>query len=82
MGRSGFAALLPMAVAAALSLNKFTEDLKQAYESAKTALKATEAGYEVGTRTAVDVLTARRQVFLAEARLKKPDMSFRLFQWL
>lgn len=34
--------------------------LRQAYESAQTALKATQAGYEVGTRTAVDVLTARR----------------------
>lgn len=34
--------------------------LRQAYESASTALKATQAGYEVGTRTAVDVLDARR----------------------
>lgn len=34
--------------------------LRQAYESAQTALKATQAGYEVGTRTAVDVLDARR----------------------
>jgi outer membrane protein len=42
------------------------EALKQAFESAKTALKATEAGYEVGTRTTVDVLDARRTVFTAE----------------
>jgi outer membrane protein len=40
--------------------------LKQAWESSKTALKATEAGYDVGTRTAVDVLDARRAVFVAE----------------
>lgn len=40
--------------------------LKQALESARTALKATEAGYDVGTRTTVDVLNARRNVFLAE----------------
>lgn len=40
--------------------------LKQALESAKTALKATEAGYDVGTRTTVDVLDARRNVFTAE----------------
>jgi len=40
--------------------------LKQAYESAKTALKATEAGFEVGTRTTVDVLAARRTLFSAE----------------
>jgi outer membrane protein len=34
--------------------------LRQALESSQTALTATEAGYEVGTRTAVDVLNARR----------------------
>jgi outer membrane protein len=34
--------------------------LRQALESSATALRATEAGYEVGTRTAVDVLDARR----------------------
>jgi outer membrane protein len=34
--------------------------LKQALESSATALRATEAGYEVGTRTSVDVLDARR----------------------
>jgi outer membrane protein len=36
------------------------EALRQAQSSSDTALKATEAGYEVGTRTAVDVLNARR----------------------
>ncbi len=40
--------------------------LKQGLESARTALKATEAGFDVGTRTTVDVLDARRNVFLAE----------------
>ncbi len=40
--------------------------LKQALESARTALQATEAGFEVGTRTTVDVLDARRALFLAE----------------
>lgn len=40
--------------------------LKQAYESAKTALKATEAGYDVGTRTTVDVLASRRTLFGSE----------------
>jgi outer membrane protein len=38
----------------------------QALVSTKTALDATEAGYEVGTRTAVDVLNSRREVFRAE----------------
>jgi outer membrane protein len=40
--------------------------LKQAVESARIALQATEAGYEVGTRTTVDVLDGRRRLFEAE----------------
>lgn len=40
--------------------------LKQALESSRTALQATEAGYEVGTRTAVDVLESRRRLAEAE----------------
>ncbi|HZF17260.1 MAG TPA: TolC family outer membrane protein [Steroidobacteraceae bacterium] len=39
--------------------------LRQAFESSRTALKATEAGYEVGTRTAVDVLLSRRTLVQA-----------------
>ncbi len=40
--------------------------LAQAVESASSALQATEAGYEVGTRTSVDVLDARRRLFEAQ----------------
>jgi outer membrane protein len=40
--------------------------LKQAVASNKTALEATEAGFEVGTRTTVDVLNARQNLFQAE----------------
>jgi outer membrane protein len=40
--------------------------LKQAYESSKTALQATQAGYEVGTRTSVDVLISQRAVYSAQ----------------
>jgi len=40
--------------------------LRQALESSRTALRATEAGYEVGTRTAVDVLQAQRNLVQAE----------------
>lgn len=40
--------------------------LKQALESSATALRATEAGYDVGTRTAVDVLAARQQLVQAQ----------------
>jgi outer membrane protein len=38
------------------------EALKQAVQSSQTSLQATEAGYEVGTRTSVDVLDQRRQL--------------------
>jgi outer membrane protein len=40
--------------------------LRQALESNQTALRATEAGYEVGTRTSVDVLNARRLLVQAQ----------------
>jgi len=39
---------------------------KQAVTSNQSALDATEEGYEVGTRTSVDVLNARRELFLAQ----------------
>ncbi|MDH5570972.1 MAG: TolC family outer membrane protein, partial [Gammaproteobacteria bacterium] len=38
---------------------------QQALKSSKTALEATDAGYEVGTRTAVEVLNSQREVFRA-----------------
>ena len=38
----------------------------QATKSAKSALKATQAGYEVGTRNIIDVLLAQRTVFQAK----------------
>jgi len=40
--------------------------LKQSVKSSQTALEATEAGFEVGTRTTVDVLDARRRLFEAQ----------------
>jgi outer membrane protein len=40
--------------------------LRQALESSSTAVKATEAGFEVGTRTTVDVLDSRRNLLQAE----------------
>jgi len=39
--------------------------LKQAVVSSEKALESTEAGYEVGTRTTVDVLNVRRELFSA-----------------
>ncbi|VAW65042.1 Outer membrane channel TolC (OpmH), partial [hydrothermal vent metagenome] len=40
--------------------------LKQALISTQAAQEATQAGFEVGTRTAIDVLTTLRDVFRAE----------------
>jgi hypothetical protein len=45
--------------------------LKQALESSATALRATEAGYDVGTRTAVDVLAARQQLVQAQTQYSR-----------
>jgi outer membrane protein len=40
--------------------------LRQALASNETALKATEAGYDVGTRTSLDVLNARKNLVQAQ----------------
>src|SRR5690554_1861438 len=39
---------------------------KQALRSAESALRATESGYEVGTRNVVDVLTAQRNMYATQ----------------
>jgi len=43
--------------------------LEQSVQSSTTALQATEAGYDVGTRTTVDVLDARRRLYSAQTNL-------------
>ena len=43
--------------------------LQQSVKSSATALQATEAGYEVGTRTTVDVLDARRRLYSSQKNL-------------
>lgn len=43
--------------------------LQQALVSTQSALEASEAGLEVGTRTTVDVLAARRELFRAQSNL-------------
>ncbi len=45
--------------------------LQQALSSSQTALRATEAGFDVGTRTSVDVLDARRNLFNARTNLAR-----------
>ncbi|MEP7243230.1 MAG: TolC family outer membrane protein [Gammaproteobacteria bacterium] len=52
--------------------------LKQALESSQTALKATEAGYEVGTRTSVDVLDARRLLVQAQTNYSQSRYAYLL----
>lgn len=50
--------------------------LKQALVSSQSALRAAEAGYEVGTRTTVDVLVARRNLFSAQRDYSKSRYDF------
>ena len=52
--------------------------LKQALESSATALRATEAGYDVGTRTAVDVLAARQQLVGAQTTYARSRYDYML----
>ena len=40
--------------------------LRQALDSSNIALEATQAGFEVGTRTSVDVLISLRETFRAQ----------------
>jgi outer membrane protein len=54
------------------------QSLNQAVESAKTALQATEAGYEVGTRTSVDVLQARQRLFDAQTNYARSRYDYLL----
>ncbi|MDC8833069.1 outer membrane channel protein TolC [Alteromonas gilva] len=50
--------------------------LEQAVLSADSALKATEAGFDVGTRTIVDVLNSTRNLFDARANLSGARYDF------
>ena len=50
--------------------------LRQAVSSSRTALRATEAGYEIGTRTIVDVLAARQALVAAESNYARSRYDF------
>ena len=50
--------------------------LRQALESSLTALKATEAGYEVGTRTAVEVLDSQRLLTQAQTNYSQARYAY------
>jgi outer membrane protein len=49
---------------------------RQALISAQSALKATEAGFEVGTRTIVDVLLSQQQFFAAQREFARARHNF------
>lgn len=49
---------------------------RQALVSAKSALEATEAGFEVGTRTIVDVLLSQQQYFAAQREFARARHNF------
>jgi outer membrane protein len=50
--------------------------LRQAVESNTISLQATEAGYEVGTKTAIDVLTARQNLVNAQTSYAQARYSY------
>ena len=50
--------------------------LRQAVESSETALRAAEAGYDVGTRTTVDVLNARRNLIQAQTNYSQSRYAY------
>jgi outer membrane protein len=52
--------------------------LEQALVSARSALEATEAGFEVGTRTIVDVLLSQQQLFNAQRNYSEARHNFLL----
>ncbi|MBK8285454.1 MAG: TolC family outer membrane protein [Ahniella sp.] len=56
------------------------EARKQALVSARSALEATQAGFEVGTRTIVDVLLSQQQLFNQEREYARSRHDFILSQ--
>jgi outer membrane protein len=50
--------------------------LKQAVESNRVSLQATEAGYEVGTKTAIDVLSSREQLVQAQTNYSQAKYGY------
>jgi len=52
------------------------EARKQALISAQSALEATQAGFEVGTRTIVDVLLSQQQLFVAQREYARSRHNF------
>ena len=49
---------------------------EQALKSAELALQATEAGFEVGSRTTIDVLSSRQQLFLGQTNYARSRYTY------
>jgi len=61
-----------------LSERSRVQALAQSVESNQTALASTQAGFEVGTRTTVDVLDARRNLFQAQTSFARTKYDYLL----
>jgi len=59
-----------------LASKSSVEARKQAMISAQSGLEATEAGYEVGTRTIVDVLNSQRSLYQAQRDYSKAKYDY------
>ena len=68
--------LMIVLLIAALALSRLAEEsrvkaLEQAVASRRTALEATQAGFEVGTRTIVDVLNSQFALYAAKTNYER-----------
>ncbi len=64
-----------------LSTISQVEALRATVKSSKSALEATEAGFEVGTRTMVDVVNEQRNLFQAQNNLSEARNNY-LLNWV
>ena len=74
--RRGVVASTRNAYRAVLAGISEVEATKQAVVSAQSALDATQAGFEVGTRTIVDVLLSQQQLFQAQSSYSQARHQF------
>ncbi len=82
-GKSGYEAVLRQteqqardAYQGVISQIAQVEALKQAVESNRVSLQATEAGYEVGTKTAIDVLSSRELLVQAQTNYSQSKYGY------
>ena len=76
LARRGVVASTRNAYRAVIAGISVVEATKQAVISAQSSLDATQAGFEVGTRTIVEVLTVQEQLFQAQSTYSKARHQF------